>query len=186
MGTKEQIEEPVHSIKQRISDDKSLHRVHSSNNREVDKLAREERDMDFSSAVQWWEEWQLRILVLSSLAIQFYLAWFARGRKYLIGPVYRFSIWLSYLGADAVAIYALATLFNRQRKAKCSSSADVDLADIGRRTIEVLWTPILLMHLGGQVTISAYNIEDNELWTRHVVTAVSQVRTSQLKFSRTH
>jgi hypothetical protein len=43
MGTKEQIEEPVHSIKQRISDDKSLHRVHSSNNREVDKLAREER-----------------------------------------------------------------------------------------------------------------------------------------------
>jgi hypothetical protein len=30
------------------------------------------------------------------------------------------------------------------------------------------------MHLGGQVFITAYNIEDNELWTRHIVTALSQ------------
>jgi hypothetical protein len=31
------------------------------------------------------------------------------------------------------------------------------------------------MHLGGQDCITAYNIEDNDLWTRHILTAVSQV-----------
>ncbi|OEL29114.1 hypothetical protein BAE44_0009866 [Dichanthelium oligosanthes] len=31
------------------------------------------------------------------------------------------------------------------------------------------------MHLGGQDGITAYNIEDNELWMRHVLTAFSQV-----------
>jgi hypothetical protein len=31
------------------------------------------------------------------------------------------------------------------------------------------------MHLGGQDCITAYNIEDNELWKRHVLTAVSQI-----------
>ncbi|OEL22335.1 hypothetical protein BAE44_0016646, partial [Dichanthelium oligosanthes] len=72
--------------------------------------------MAFSSAVQWWEEWQLRILVLSSLVIQCYLSFFSSARKKHIRPLYRFTIWLAYLGQDAVVIYALATLFNRQRK----------------------------------------------------------------------
>jgi hypothetical protein len=31
------------------------------------------------------------------------------------------------------------------------------------------------MHIGGQVIITAYNIEDNELWKRHVLTVVAQV-----------
>jgi hypothetical protein len=29
--------------------------------------------VDLSGAVQWWEEWQLRILVLGSLFLQFVL-----------------------------------------------------------------------------------------------------------------
>jgi hypothetical protein len=29
--------------------------------------------MGFSEAVQWWEEWQLRILVLTSLFLQCFL-----------------------------------------------------------------------------------------------------------------
>jgi hypothetical protein len=124
--------------------------------------------MGLPSAVKWWEEWQLRILVLGSLAIQCYLAFFASSRKKHIRPLFRFSIWLTYLGGDALAIYALATLFNRQRKVRYTSTD-------GSHNLEVLWAPILLMHLGGQWPISAYNIEDNELWRRHVVTAVSQV-----------
>ncbi|KAL6844568.1 hypothetical protein ACP4OV_025227 [Aristida adscensionis] len=39
----------------------------------------------------------------------------------------------------------------------------------------MVWAPVLLMHLGGQDIITAYNIEDNELWRRHVLTVVSQV-----------
>ncbi|CAO2186931.1 unnamed protein product [Urochloa humidicola] len=133
--------------------------------------------MGLSRVVQWWEEWQLHILALGSLTIQCFLAVFAGARKSHIRPLSRFLIWLSYLGSDALAIYALATLFNRQSKVQKSSAH-------ASRDLEVLWTPILLMHLGGQATITAYNIEDNELWRRHIVTAVSQVTVALYVFSK--
>jgi hypothetical protein len=90
--------------------------------------------------------------------------------------LFRFSIWLAYLGGDALAIYALAPLFNRQKKAlqepvNCSRGVVNESRDL-----EVLWAPVFLMHLGGQISISADNIEDNELWRRHILTALSQVR----------
>ncbi|CAD6246651.1 unnamed protein product [Miscanthus lutarioriparius] len=88
--------------------------------------------------------------------------------------MYRLLIWLAYLGVDALAIYALATLFNRQRKAQ-QEPVSCSRGDVNEsRDLEVLWAPILLIHLGGPVNISAYNIEDNELWRRHILTAVSQ------------
>ncbi|CAD6246644.1 unnamed protein product [Miscanthus lutarioriparius] len=131
--------------------------------------------MGFSNAVQWWEDWQLRILVLGSLSVQCYLSLFASSRKKQIRPMYRLLIWLAYLGADALAIYALATLFNRQQKSQ-HQPVNCSRGDVNEsRDLEVLWAPILLMHLGGQINISAYNIEDNELWRRHILTAVSQV-----------
>ncbi|WVZ51223.1 hypothetical protein U9M48_002385 [Paspalum notatum var. saurae] len=123
--------------------------------------------MDLSSALLWWEEWQLRVLVLASLGAQCYLSLFASSRKKHIRPLFRFFIWLAYLAADSLAIYALATLFNRREKAP-----QLQHPVNGTSVIEVLWAPIL--HLAGQVSISAYNIEDNELWRRHVLTAVSQ------------
>jgi hypothetical protein len=43
------------------------------------------------------------------------------------------------------------------------------------RALEFMWVPVLLIHLGGHPTISAYSLEDNELWKRHVLTFVSQV-----------
>ena len=46
--------------------------------------------------------------------------------------------------------------------------------------VVALWAPILLVHLGGQDCIAAYNIEDNELWKRHVLTAMSQVSMTAL------
>ncbi|CAO2189817.1 unnamed protein product [Urochloa humidicola] len=133
--------------------------------------------MGFSSVMKWWEEWQLRILVLSSLIIQCFLAVFAGARKSHLRPLYRFLIWLSFLGSDALAIYALASLFNRRRKVQQSSA-------YGSRDLEVLWTPVLLMHLGGQVTITAYNIEGNELWRRHIVTAISQATVAVYVFCK--
>lgn len=132
--------------------------------------------MGLSSAVPWWEEWQLRILVLGSLGVQCYLAIFANARKKHIRPLFRLSIWLAYLGGDALAIYALATLFNRKKKLQYKT---------GSHDLEVLWAPILLIHLGGQIfSISAYNIEDNELWRRHIVTAVSQVIVALYVFTK--
>ncbi|VAI52098.1 unnamed protein product [Triticum turgidum subsp. durum] len=128
--------------------------------------------MGVSGAVQWWEEWQLRILVLGSLAIQYILLVASYLRKYPIRSWFRPVIWLAYLGSDAIAIYALAALFNRQKKQD------------GHGVLEVLWAPILLIHLGGQDGITAYNIEDNELWPRHILTAVSQVTVAVYVFCK--
>ncbi|KAI5004570.1 hypothetical protein ZWY2020_031813 [Hordeum vulgare] len=128
--------------------------------------------MGVSGAVVWWEEWQLRVLVLCSLLIQYFLLAASVARKFPIRSYFRPFIWLAYLGSDAVAIYALAVLFNRHRKPQ---QPEEDGEGGGSRLLEVLWAPILLMHLGGQDGITAYNIEDNELWTRHILTSVSQV-----------
>ncbi|CAM0150386.1 unnamed protein product [Urochloa decumbens] len=117
--------------------------------------------MSFPEAVQWWQEWQLRILALFSLFLQYFLFMCSLLRKCCIPSWVRFIIWLAYLGSDAIALYALATLFNYPKNTPLG--------------VKVLWAPILLVHLGGQDCMTAYNIEDNELWKRHVLTAISQV-----------
>ncbi|KAF0905779.1 hypothetical protein E2562_008833 [Oryza meyeriana var. granulata] len=124
------------------------------------------------NAVQWWDEWQLRILVLGSLGIQWFLLLAAPMRKYTIPHWFRTFIWLAYISSDAVAIYALATLFNRHAIAVTTAAKRRCL---NGSILEVLWAPVLLIHLGGQQEMSAYDIEDNELWRRHTVTLVSQV-----------
>ncbi|KAM0829301.1 hypothetical protein ACQ4PT_066962 [Festuca glaucescens] len=98
-----------------------------------------------SDAVQWWDESQLRVLVLGSLGIQYLLMVFASGRKCSVPSWFRFLIWLLYLSSDALAIYVLATLFNHQTKQPASN---------GSRDLEVLWAPFLLLHLGGQIFIT--------------------------------
>lgn len=129
------------------------------------------------SAVRWWDEWQMRILVAASLLMQWFLLLAAPMRKYTIRTSLRILIWLAYISCDALAIYALATLFNRQTKASspCHTGARAS-------SLEVLWAPVLLIHLGGREEITAYNIEDNEMWTRHTVTLVSQVRSPSVAF----
>ena len=129
----------------------------------------DELRMGFSGAVLWWEEWQLHVLVLTSLFLQCFLFFAGVLRKRCIPSWLRFLIWLSYIGSDAVPIYALAILFNSTKKQEWAVSTHHHSSE------RVLWVPILLVHLGGQDGITAYNIEDNELWKRHVVTAVSQV-----------
>ncbi|KAF8769074.1 hypothetical protein HU200_006950 [Digitaria exilis] len=118
--------------------------------------------------MEWWDKWQLRILVVASLGFQWFLLLAAPLRNYTIPRWFRTCIWLAYIIADALAIYALATLFNRHAKGSCDYGAKAS-------SLEVLWAPLLLIYLGGREEITAYNIEDNELWTRHTVTLVSQV-----------
>ena len=65
------------------------------------------------SAVRWWDEWQMRIIVAASLLIQWFLLLAVPMRKYTIPTWLRRLIWLAYISGDALAIYALATLFNR-------------------------------------------------------------------------
>ncbi|KAI4978836.1 hypothetical protein ZWY2020_015589 [Hordeum vulgare] len=133
---------------------------------------------DIWSVVRWWDDWQLRILVLGSLGLQWFLLLAAPMRKYAIPRVFRTCIWLAYISSDALAIYALAALFNRH--ARGSNCGGVEQS----RVLEVLWAPVLLIHLGGQQEMTGYEIEDNELWTRHTVTLVSQVAVALYAFCK--
>jgi hypothetical protein len=76
-----------------------------------------------------------------------------------------------------MAIYALATLFNRHKvgEQNAAAAAGGGAGSGSTLELEVIWAPVLLLHLGGHDGITAYNIEDNELWTRHLLTAVAQI-----------
>ncbi|KAG0480269.1 hypothetical protein HPP92_011127 [Vanilla planifolia] len=41
--------------------------------------------------------------------------------------------------------------------------------DNSNNAILAFWAPFLLLHLGGPDTITAYSMEDNELWARHLL-----------------
>jgi hypothetical protein len=136
--------------------------------------------IDISSLVQWWDYWQLRVLVLGSLGLQWFLLLAAPMRKYTVPQAFRTCIWLAYISSDALAFYALATLFNRHARTVPASicPAPSPGASPGKeqsRILEVLWAPVLLIHLGGQEELAAYKIEDSEQWARHAMTLVSKV-----------
>ncbi|XP_066357866.1 uncharacterized protein [Miscanthus floridulus] len=132
--------------------------------------------MHLSSAAQWWDEWQLRILVLGSLGLQWFLVLAAPMRKYSIPLWLRRCIQLGSGCSDAVAIYALATVFNRHANGAVAGGYNGE-ADVRKppSMLEVLWAPVLLIHLGGVEEVSASNIDDNLLWIRQTVTLLSQV-----------
>ncbi|WVZ51038.1 hypothetical protein U9M48_002229 [Paspalum notatum var. saurae] len=130
--------------------------------------------MGFSEAVEWWEEWQLRLLVLASLFLQYFLFAAALLRKRRVQHWFRALIWFAYQGCDVVSIYALATLFSRHKKEEEHPAAHLD----------TLWAPLLLLHLGGQDGISAYSIEDNENWRRHLLLSVSQITVAVYVFRK--
>lgn len=122
--------------------------------------------MGVSSATQWWHSWQLQILVLGSLGIQYLLVILGALRRRRIPPLVRFFTWVSFVGGDAVVLYALGVL--SWKLYQCNSAHSC-------HDLEVFWAPALLMHLGGQMCITAYNLEDNELWTRQILFLLSKV-----------
>ncbi|CAO2152510.1 unnamed protein product [Urochloa humidicola] len=135
--------------------------------------------VDTLKFVKWWDDWQLRLLVLGSLGFQWFLLMAVPMRNYTIPRWFRTYIWLAYIVADAQAIYALATIFNRH--ARASSSCD----NAAKKTsLEILWAPHLIIFLGGREEITSYNIEDNNLLRRHTVTLVSQVTVALYAFCK--
>ncbi|XVE48766.1 hypothetical protein DITRI_Ditri01bG0028800 [Diplodiscus trichospermus] len=112
----------------------------------------------------FWSEWELRLMVLVSLVLQFLLVYFGRKRKKYTGkwvPAIAISAWLIYLSADWMATLVLSTLL------KGSTELQNGLL--------VFWTPFLLWHLGSPYNITAYSLEDNELWLRHFLGMVFQI-----------
>ncbi|QHO22435.1 uncharacterized protein DS421_12g355230 [Arachis hypogaea] len=82
------------------------------------------------------------------------------------GGFIRFVVWVTYLSADWLATVSLGTLANNQGDA---STQDRNHA------LQTIWAPFLLLHLGGPDTITAYALEDNTLWLRHLLVFVSGI-----------
>ncbi|XP_058215500.1 uncharacterized protein LOC131326662 [Rhododendron vialii] len=101
-----------------------------------------------------WDVWDLRLLVLLSLVLQIILSLFGNRRKYISSLWISILVWSAYLMADWAATVALGKL----------SDAQGDNGD----ALKAIWAPLLLLHLGGPDTITAYSLEDNHLWMRHL------------------
>ncbi|CAM0908748.1 unnamed protein product [Alopecurus aequalis] len=111
-----------------------------------------------------WSEWEIQAVVALSFLMQVILFFFAGIRRYNVRSVLRVLLWLVYLLADAAAIYALGHM-----------SASLSKASSDKHQLVALWAPFLLLHLGGQDTITAYALEDNELWLRHLLNMLVQL-----------
>ena len=132
----------------------------------------------FPESVQMlWNKWQLRCMVLTSLSLQIILVVIGKSRQHRTKNFIRIIQWLAYLSADSVATASLGVLSNNHIK--------FEEYIIGPyRTITAFWAPFLLLHLGGPDTITAYSLEDNELWLRHFLGLAVQVGGSAYVFYR--
>ncbi|KAH1122866.1 hypothetical protein J1N35_006026 [Gossypium stocksii] len=74
-------------------------------------------------------------------------------------PYVAATVWSIYLAADWVATLALTTILRGTLEKESA--------------VVVLWVPFLLWHLGSPANITAYSLEDNELWLRHFLGLVS-------------
>ncbi|XP_031273904.1 uncharacterized protein LOC116132394 [Pistacia vera] len=118
---------------------------------------------------QLWNGWEIRLLVLLSLLFQMILILFGSRRKYIVRGWMLVLIWSSYLAADWIATVALGHL--------ATSQEDIEENNCTKSSyqLQAFWAPFLLLHLGGPDTITAYSLEDNELWPRHFLGLLVQV-----------
>ncbi|MCD7447909.1 hypothetical protein HAX54_035840 [Datura stramonium] len=80
------------------------------------------------------------------------------------------TLWTAYLLADWIATVALGVICQNTLDECQQGSVDGNLKD----ELMSFWAPFLLLHLGGPDTITAYSLEDNELWLRHLVGLIIQ------------
>lgn len=106
-----------------------------------------------------WDNWNIRGIILFSLFLQTILILFAPFRKSTANRLMIMLIWSAYLLADWAANFAVGLIGDTHRDNQASKPEKSDLL--------AFWAPFLLLHLGGPDTITAFALEDNELWIRH-------------------
>ncbi|KAG8037252.1 hypothetical protein GUJ93_ZPchr0023g33375 [Zizania palustris] len=118
--------------------------------------------LGFNALVDVWNNWSMEILLGTSFVFQLVLALTAgfRWRGAASGAV-RKVIWFCYVGADYVATTALG-------KFSVSETA-------GKRQLVAFWAPFFLLHLGGPDSITALELEDNQLSARYVLEFILRV-----------
>lgn len=115
-----------------------------------------------------WDQWNIRGFMLLSLLFQIFLLFAASLRKKTANKWVIFTIWSAYLLADWASSFAVGLVFDSEERYSSSTVDDTGL-------LLVLWTPFLLLLVGGQDRITSFAIEDNELWLRHLIWLLLQV-----------
>ncbi|KAF3451588.1 hypothetical protein FNV43_RR07683 [Rhamnella rubrinervis] len=124
-----------------------------------------------------WDKWNLRGSIILSLSLQTYLILFAPFRKRTESRWVILLIWSAYLLADWVANFAVGLISNSQG----GNPSDDNNYD----ALLAFWAPFLLLHLGGPDTITAFALEDNALWLRHMLGLIFQVIAAAYVFIQT-
>ncbi|KAM0064951.1 hypothetical protein Hdeb2414_s0003g00109051 [Helianthus debilis subsp. tardiflorus] len=120
-----------------------------------------------------WDTWDLRTFIVISLSLQTFLIFVAPFRKRTKSYWLVMPLWSAYLLADATANFAVGLISNSMgnpgEEAGKKSRDPVENTDL-----LAFWAPFLLVHLGGPDTITAFALEDNELWLRHLLSLLFQ------------
>ncbi|TXG68349.1 hypothetical protein EZV62_003284 [Acer yangbiense] len=153
--------------------------------------------MTFSDKIlELWNGWDIRVLVQLSLVLQIVLTIFGARRKFTTKIWIRILVWSPYLSADALATVVLSKLASSEEDSSQKSnnapppapSPASSQKSFPSNDLRTFWAPFLLLHLGGPGTITAYSLEDNELWLRHFLGLIVQYgeRTYVLRSSSSH
>ncbi|GKV14860.1 hypothetical protein SLEP1_g25667 [Rubroshorea leprosula] len=118
---------------------------------------------------KFWKERELQGAALFSLTLQIILILFGNRRKCKCRIWFRIIIWFAYMLADSVATIALGILSNDLGQIN-DAGGNIDVDD----ELKAFWAPFFLLHLGGPDTITAYALEDNELYLRHLFGLIIQ------------
>ncbi|GFP82756.1 hypothetical protein PHJA_000418700 [Phtheirospermum japonicum] len=117
--------------------------------------------------IEFLNEWEIRVQIIVSLTLQILLITLGNRRKYIFKIWIRITLWFAYLLADWVAIVSLG-LISKNTLDECPKG------ETNSNHLMWFWAQFFLLHLGGPDTITAYSLEDNELWLRHLVRLVVQ------------
>ncbi|KAI3456359.1 hypothetical protein Pfo_013022 [Paulownia fortunei] len=116
-----------------------------------------------------WDTWDLRAFIILSLSLQTFLILFAPLRKRTATNWIIMPLWSAYLLADWAANFAVGLISSSQSDNFGNTKKDNNNADL-----LAFWAPFFLVHLGGPDTITAFALEDNELWLRHLLGLIFQ------------
>ncbi|KAF1897524.1 hypothetical protein Lal_00036965 [Lupinus albus] len=114
-----------------------------------------------------WESWSIRVVMIFSLCLQIFLTLFSPLRKRMKNAYIQIFIWICYLMAESAAIFCVGHISSNQ-----VSSNKIKLNT--QNHLYAFWAPFLLVHLGGPDTITAFSLEDNQLWRRHMLGFITQ------------
>lgn len=123
---------------------------------------------------QLWYTCDLRGFIILSLSLQTFMILVAPLRKRTKSNWIIMSLWSAYLLADWAANFAVALISNSQGNPNCSLGKKQVRLAVENEDLLAFWSPFLLLHLGGPDTITAFALEDNELWLRHLLGLIFQ------------